>query len=249
MTRDAAMPPTKENFAAVVARLAAAQKQRAPGSPAYSIYVNRPIGRRLAAAAYLAGLTPNAVTAISAAFTFSAILLIALAPPAPLTGVGIGLLLIVGYALDSADGQLARLRGGGSPAGEWLDHVVDAAKTSSLHLAVLVGWFRFVELPSQALLLVPLGYAIVAAVLFFAMILNDFLRPRGHGSSPARPEGGGIRSLLVLPTDYGVLCIAFLLFGAPGVFVPVYGLLFIANAAYALLALPKWFREMSRATP
>jgi len=177
------------------------------------------------------------------------IAIIALAPPAPLTGVGIGLLLIVGYALDSADGQLARLRGGGSPAGEWLDHVVDAAKTSSLHLAVLVGWFRFLELPSQALLLVPLGYAIVAAVLFFAMILNDFLRPRGHGSSPARPQGGGIRSLLVLPTDYGVLCIAFLLFGAPGVFVPVYSLLFIANAAYALLALPKWFREMSRATP
>ena len=54
------MPPTRETFAAVVARLAAAQKQRAPGSPAYSIYVNRPLGRRLAAAAYLAGLTPNA---------------------------------------------------------------------------------------------------------------------------------------------------------------------------------------------
>ena len=164
--------------------------------------------------------------------------------------MGIGLLLIVGYALDSADGQLARLRGGGSPAGEWLDHVVDAAKTSSLHLAVLVGWFRFLELPSQALLLVPLGYAIVAAVLFFAMILNDFLR-RSRATGRPRPdaEGGGIRSLLVLPTDYGVLCIAFLLFGAPGVFVPVYGLLFIANAAYALLALPKWFREMSRATP
>ena len=65
MTRDAAVPPTKERFADVVARLAAAQKRRAPGSPAYSIYVNRPIGRRLAAAAYLAGLTPNAVTAPS----------------------------------------------------------------------------------------------------------------------------------------------------------------------------------------
>ena len=244
MTRDAAMPPTRETFAEIVARLASAQKQRAPGSPAYSIYVNRPLGRRLAAAAYLAGLTPNVVTAISAAFTFSAIALIALVPPAPLTGVGIGLLLIVGYALDSADGQLARLRGGGSPAGEWLDHVVDAAKTSSLHLAVLVGWFRFLELPSQALLLVPIGFAIVAAVLFFATILNDFLRVRDD--QRRRPAGGGIRSLLVLPTDYGVLCIAFLLFGVPVVFVPLYGLLFVANAAFALVALPKWFREISR---
>ena len=184
------------------------------------------------------------MTAISAAFTFSAIALIALVPPAPLTGVGIGLLLIVGYALDSADGQLARLRGGGSPAGEWLDHVVDAAKTSSLHLAVLVGWFRFLELPSQALLLVPIGFAIVAAVLFFATILNDFLRVRDD--QRRRPAGGGIRSLLVLPTDYGVLCIAFLLFGVPVVFVPLYGLLFVANAAFALVALPKWFREISR---
>lgn len=246
MTRDAPVPPTRESFAGVVERLASAQKGRAPGSPAYSIYVNRPLGRRLAAAAYLAGLTPNAVTAISAAFTFSAIALIALAPPTLLTGVGIGLLLIVGYALDSADGQVARLRGGGSPAGEWLDHVVDAAKISSLHLAVLVGWFRFVELPSPALLLVPLGFAIVAAVLFFTMILNDFLRARSPGTPRARPEGGGIRSLLALPTDYGVLCIAFLLFGVPAVFVPLYALLFVANTAYALLALPKWFREMSR---
>ena len=104
MTRDAAVPPAKEHFGEVLARLAAAQKRRAPGSPAYSIYVNRPVGRRLAAAAYLAGLTPNAVTAISAAFTFSAIAVIALAPPTPLTGAGIGLLLIIGYALDAADG-------------------------------------------------------------------------------------------------------------------------------------------------
>jgi len=244
MSRNTSVP-AKEDFASVVARLAAAQKRRSPGSPAYSIYVNRPVGRRLAAAAYLAGLTPNAVTAISAAFTFAAIAVIALVPPTPLVGVGIGLLLMTGYALDAADGQLARLRGGGSRAGEWLDHVVDAAKLSSLHLAVLVAWFRFVDLPSPALLLVPLGFAIVAAVLFFAMILNDFLRHR-DGGTRAPPEGGGIRSILVLPTDYGVLCIAFLAFGAPVVFVPLYALLFAANAAYALLALPKWFREMSR---
>ena len=248
MTRDAAMPPTRETFAAVVARLAAAQKQRAPGSPAYSIYVNRPLGRRLAAAAYLAGLTPNVVTAISAAFTFSAILLIALVLPAPLTGVGIGLLLIVGYALDSADGQLARLRGGGSPAGEWLDHVVDAAKTSSLHLAVLVAWFRFLELPSELLLLVPLGFAIVAAVLFFAMILNDFLRcarARGESARPSRgwrhPLAAGApdrlrRALHRLPALRRARRVRTRL-RAP---VPR------EHRVHQVLALPKWFREMGR---
>ena len=247
MTRRADDPiTTRDDFAGVVARLAAAQKSRAPGAPAYSIYVNRPIGRLLAAAAYLAGLTPNAVTAISAAFTFSAIVMIAITPLTPLTGVVIGLLLILGYALDSADGQVARLRGGGSPAGEWLDHVVDAAKISSLHLAVLISWHERLELPSELLLLVPIGFSIVAAVLFFAMILNDFLRARDARGPRARPAGSGIRSLLLLPTDYGILCIAFLLFGVPAVFVPVYGLLFVANAAFALVALLKWFREISR---
>ncbi|MBT2517534.1 CDP-alcohol phosphatidyltransferase family protein [Streptomyces sp. ISL-90] len=246
MTRGADDPTTKEDFAGVVARLAAAQKSRAPGAPAYSIYVNRPIGRLLAAAAYLAGLTPNAVTAISAVFTFSAIVMIAMTPITPLTGVAIGLLLIFGYALDSADGQVARLRGGGSPAGEWLDHVVDAAKISSLHLAVLISWHDRVELPSELLLLVPIGFAIVAAVLFFSMILNDFLRARADSAPSARPTGGGIRSLLLIPTDYGILCLAFLLYGVPAVFVPVYGLLFVANAAFALVALPKWFREIGR---
>jgi phosphatidylglycerophosphate synthase len=244
MTRSSADATTKERFAEVVARLAAAQKARAPGAPAYSIYVNRPLGRLLAAAAYLGGLTPNVVTVISAVFTFSAIVVITLVPPAPLTGVGIGLLLIIGYALDSADGQVARLRGGGSPSGEWLDHVVDAAKISSLHLAVLISWFRFLELPSELLLLIPLGFAIVAAVLFFAMILNDFLRARDRVAR--RTTGGGIRSLLVLPTDYGILCIAFLLIGVPTVFVAVYGFLFVANAAYALAALPKWYRDIGR---
>jgi phosphatidylglycerophosphate synthase len=246
MTHDPAGGTTKEDFADVVARLSAAQKSRAPGAPAYSIYVNRPLGRLLAAAAYLARLTPDAVTAISAIFTFSAIAIIATIPPTPLTGVGIGFLLMMGYALDSADGQLARLRGGGSPAGEWLDHVVDAAKTSSLHLAVLVAWYRFFELPDELLLLLPIGFAIVAAVLFFAMILNDFLRIRSDRDGRARPAGGGIRSLLVLPTDYGILCIAFLLIGVPTVFVAVYGFLFVANAAYALAALPKWYRDIGR---
>lgn len=240
---------TRERYADVVGRLAAAQKSRARGAPAYSIYVNRPLGRMLAAAAHLARLTPNAVTGLSALCTFSAIVLIAAVPPAALSGIAIGVLLILGYALDSADGQLARLRGGGSPSGEWLDHVVDAAKTSSLHLAVLVSWYRFVELPAESLLLIPLGFAIVAAVFFFAMILNDFLRARHSGASrPRAAGGGGIRSLLALPTDYGVLCIVFLCFGVPAVFVPVYSLLFVATAVYAMLALVKWYREMSRIT-
>jgi hypothetical protein len=50
----------------------------------------------------------------------------------------------------------------------------------------------------------------------------------------------------VAPTDYGVLCLAFVLLGAPVVFATAYTALFLATATYLVLALGKWFREMRR---
>jgi len=91
-------------------RLAAAQKG-ATGAPAYSRFVNRPLGRLLAGLAFHAGLTPNAVTAVSAASTTAGIALLALAPPSVPMGLAVAVCLVLGYALDAADGQLARLRG------------------------------------------------------------------------------------------------------------------------------------------
>jgi phosphatidylglycerophosphate synthase len=240
-----ALVPRSASYREVVAGLAGAQKKRARGAPAYSVYVNRPVGRYLAAACYRAGLTPNAVSAVSAVFTFSAIILIAVVPPAPWLGILVWLLLAIGYAFDSADGQVARLRGGGSPAGEWLDHVLDSIKNSALHLAVLITAFLNFDLPNPAWLLVPIGFAIVAAVMFFAMILNDLLKARY--AAPDRPSGKAsspLRSLLGLPTDYGVLCLSFLFLGAPPVFLVVYTLLFCAHLGYLALAAVKWYRDM-----
>ncbi|RYF39098.1 MAG: CDP-alcohol phosphatidyltransferase family protein, partial [Comamonadaceae bacterium] len=114
-----------------LARLASAQKGAAKGAPAYSIWVNRRVGRLLAVIAYRLGLTPNQVTAVSAVFTFTGIALIAFAPVSIWMGIAVWLLLALGYAWDSADGQVARLRGGGSLSGEWLDHFVDAVKISA----------------------------------------------------------------------------------------------------------------------
>lgn len=105
-------------------RLARAQKGHARGAPAYSVYVNRRIGRVLAAVAYRIGLTPNQVSIISAVHSFVAIGLIAFGSVNVPMGLLIALLLVLGYAWDSADGQVARLRGGGSPQGEWLDHLL-----------------------------------------------------------------------------------------------------------------------------
>lgn len=232
-------------YRATLRRLAGAQKPPAVGSPAYSRFVNRRAGRYLAAAAYQLGLTPNQVTAVSALFSLAGIVAVATVEPSWWLGVLVTLALALGYALDSADGQLARLRGGGSPAGEWLDHVVDCAKICALHTAVLISLYRFFDLDGW-LLLLPLAYQLVDSVAFFAMILNEQLK-RVYGSAPAvapvRPSTA--RSLAVLPTDYGVLCFAFVLLGNRTAFPIGYGLLFIANALYLLAALVKWYRTVA----
>ena len=195
--------------------------------------------------AYKARLTPNGVTAISGIFSFSAIIVIACVSPSWLSGVAICLGLVLGYVFDSADGQLARLRGGGSPSGEWLDHMVDATKISSLHLAVLIGFYRFGEWPGDAWLLVPIGYTIVASVMFFGLTLIDQLR-RQH-RDPLEPvvprEPTLLRSLIVLPTDYGLLCLSFAIFGWREGFTTLYTLFFAGNVLFLLLALGKWYRE------
>lgn len=233
------------NYRDVVGALATAQKTT-KGAPAYSRFVNRRLGRYLAAAAYLLGITPNGVTAISAFFSFAGIAAIIFLSPSLFTGVLVCICLVVGYAFDAADGQLARLRGGGSPSGEWLDHMVDATKISSLHLAVLISLYRYFDLTSAGWLLVPMGFSVVAAVMFFGMILNEQLRRNATQSAPVADRGNtsGIRSLLVIPTDYGLLCAVFILLAIPPVFLLVYAFLFVCNAGFMFLAAFKWFGDM-----
>ena len=228
-----------------VRAFAAAQKPT-KGAPAYSRFVNRRLGRFIAAAAFPTRLTPNMITAISALFSFTGIAVLALLPPSLWQGLAVCLCLVVGYAFDAADGQLARFRGGGSPSGEWLDHMVDATKISSLHLAVLISAFRFFDLSKPALL-VPIGFTIVAAVMFFGMTLNDQLRRQQEARTGRPVERGGtstIRSLLVIPTDYGLLCVIFVLLGWPQLFFVAYTILFVASAGFMLLAAFKWFKDM-----
>jgi phosphatidylglycerophosphate synthase len=207
------------------------------GAPAYSRLVNRPLGRFFAAAAHVAGLTPNQVTCISALFTFSGIAVIALAEATSLVSLLVAVLLVLGYALDAADGQLARLRGGGSVAGEWLDHVVDSIKIACLHTSVLINWYRFEDASDRRLLL-PIAFQVVATIMFFVMAgtLGCFVQ---SGSSSA------LYSLAVVPTDYGLMCIVLGLMWWSG-FVWIYGLLLAANAGFMVLALVKWYREMRR---
>jgi len=235
-------------FRDALRQLRAAQKT-AKGVSLYSRYVNRPIGRVAAAAAYRAGLTPNQVTLLSAAFSYAAVTAVAVCHPSWPLAVTVYLSLVLGFALDSADGQLARLLGTGGPAGEWLDHVVDCAKITAVHAAVLITFYRHFALPADSWLLLPLGFQLAAVLIFFGGLLTDKLKPKAGtaAGTGARPPSM-LRAVALLPVDYGVFCAVFLLLGSERAFRCAYLALFAVHALFLAAFLTKWFREL-RALP
>jgi phosphatidylglycerophosphate synthase len=219
----------------------------------YSKLVNRPAGRVLAAAAFALGLSPNAVTVLSGVSTGIGLVLLVVSTPSIAIGVAVWLCLALGFALDSADGQVARLSGRSSVVGEWFDHTLDAAKMVLVHTAVLVAWYRFLDL-SDAWLLVPLGFQLVSVVTYSGGTLVGLLkRTVARGVSDpvpadgAKPEGASaVRAALLLPGDFGILCLSFVLWGAGDAFRDVYLVLFVLNCGLLGALLMKWSRELSR---
>lgn len=241
-----ARPGRPFGFREALARLRDAQKS-AKGVSLYSRHVNRPLGRVLAAAAYRTGLTPDQVTLISAAFSAAAVAAVALAQPSWGLAVAVWAGLVTGFALDAADGQLARLLGAGGPAGEWLDHVVDCAKITAVHAAVLITFYRHFALPDAAWLLVPLGFQLTAVLIFFGGLLADKLTPKAPGAP--RPAPSTLRAVALLPADYGVFCTVFLLLGSERAFRWAYTALFAAHALFLAAFLTRWFRGLRSLRP
>ena len=186
------------------------------------------------------------MTAISALCSFTAIGILLVAYPSLMIALLVSGLLVLGYAFDSADGQLARLRGGGSPAGEWLDHVVDCFRSCLLHAAVLVFLYRSGEIEPDSLLLVPLGFGAVGLTFYFGMMLRDQLRQRwAHPSIAGTTEQDSVlRSFLLLPVDYGVLCLVFLLLAEPLLFFVAYTSLFVCTVIFGSRSLVKAYRGL-----
>ena len=231
-------------FREAMGSLSSSQKSRA-GISLYSRYINRPVGRVFAASAASTGVSPNGVTAISALCTAAGLIVLVISPAGWATGLAVAILLVLGFALDSADGQVARLTGRGSLAGEWLDHVVDAGKMVAVHAAVLVA-AATQGLLAGAWLLIPLAYMLVAVVLFSGMTIFELLRrTRPHHADPPRSPST-IRAIGLLPADFGVLALAFLLWGASQVFFVVYTALGGLTALITIALLVKWFRVLKR---
>lgn len=265
MSDETLSPPVRRMAQARALSAGAGKSNR--GAPGYSRWINRPAGRQLAILAFRLGLSPNQVTLLSGLTSLAGIVVLAVAPATVTVGFVVAFLLALAYALDSADGQVARMRGGGSRTGEWLDHVIDCLKIAALHMAVLICWYRWYDV-SDALLLVPIVFGIQASTYFFSKILTDQLRataatpaaaatlvsaaavPVEPTTPPAVSVDDGrppvLASLLVLPLDYGLLCVIFVLLGFHQVFVWAYGALALMGVVLLVAAFAKWYRDLSR---
>ncbi|MFN8050390.1 MAG: CDP-alcohol phosphatidyltransferase family protein [Acidimicrobiales bacterium] len=245
MTRSIAEAPTwRDGYRRDVATLAAHQKSRR-GAPPYSLLVNRPLGRRLAAVAHGLGMSPNAVSLLSASLSALGLVLLAFVEPSVVTSTLVVLLLLVAYAVDSADGQLARLVSGGTLAGEWLDHSLDMVKMASFHAAILVSAVRFDRSMGDWPAATAIAFGIVAVTLFFVMILTDQLRRQAGGTAPVR-SGSPWFLVAVAPTDYGVQCLWLLVRPQSTVFFAGYLLLAVLNLGYLGIGAVSRFTELQR---
>jgi phosphatidylglycerophosphate synthase len=233
-------PVPERSVGAALASLGRAQKPGG-GVPGYTRWINRRLARYVAAVAHASGLSPNAVTVLSAVFSTAGLAMLVAFPPHPMLGLIVAALLAFGYLLDSADGQVARLGKTGSKQGEWLDHVVDAIRTPTIHLAVVVALWRWTDAPGW-LLAVALLYAVVSVGQFMSQILAEQLAPdRGRPAT----TGGVLRSLLLIPTDMGALCWLFLAWGFPQAFALLYTAMFAVNAVYSTVSMRRKYQRLS----
>lgn len=229
-------PSIRENLR----NLHLAQKSGA-GVPAYTRWVNRRAARIVAATAAAVGLTPNGVTALSALLSGAGLAVLLIAGPQWWSALLCAVLLAAGYVFDSADGQVARLTGAGSPAGEWLDHVVDAARTPAIHLSVAVA----VMLHRPELIwvgVIGLCFAVLSAAQFMSQILAEQLVRRAGGEEVTGSRV--LQSLVLLPTDSGVLCWSFALWVWSPLFALAYTALFVVNFVHAAVSMRRKYLKL-----
>jgi phosphatidylglycerophosphate synthase len=229
-------------------RLAGAQKPTASIS-VYLRFVNRKAGGVLAAVGYALRLTPTQVTLLSSAASFTGIAVLILHRSTVAAGIAVSLLLLLGYALDSADGQLARVQGSGSKAGEWLDHVTDIAKISLLHSAVAIAVLRNFELDSLLYLAVPVIFLVANVSQFFGMMLRDKLTEANRSQPGATGSSSMLVGWLLMPMDHGSLALAFLVLGVHELFLWAYGFLALCTLLFSARSLTKAYRGLLRGQP
>lgn len=145
-------------------------------------HVAQYLGAACAWAAQAAGFSPSQVTVLGTA-TFLAGAWAFVALPDGAAGVAICLLLFqLGYALDCADGQLARATDRASAFGAWLDIACDYLRNIVLGGAVAL----WLALHGEPVLGAAAGVAFAAGE---AVYLHTLSALRGDDAAPATPRG------------------------------------------------------------
>lgn len=238
----------KPSFAQSFKELSLAQKGK-KGVPLYTLHVNRPAGRVVAAALRNTRIRPNHVTFAGAVLTYGALLWLAFGAGLDISSALVGVVLAAGFILDSADGQLARLQGRSSKLGEWLDHVLDGGRIVILHGAVFCFLLRTTTLPPLSLAVLCGVFLFANSTIFFAGALFDHLTRQQAPMLPVASRGTGNplkRSLLTLPVDYGVTCLVFVTAPWIGVFLPTYGVLALLHCLFCVAYVAKFYRTLAR---
>lgn len=170
--------------------------------------------------AWLAGrlrLAPVTVTLLGLACFLATASLYALAPVGWLWTLSILVLLQLGYALDCADGQLARATAATSVFGAWIDLAADYTRNIVLSAAAVVWLVEQHAMPVSLAVLAATTYAVGAAVSLHTLtFLRAEPRPPRDSTSVLRwlAEVGfdtvTILAVLAVLRDYPLLLAAYL---------------------------------------
>jgi phosphatidylglycerophosphate synthase len=153
--------------------------------------------------------------------------------------------MLLGYALDSADGQLARLVGSSGPSGEFLDHLADAIRQPATHLAIAACLVSRTDLDASWPVVVAVVFAMVSSVWFFGQILAEHLLP-ARAVAPGATAPPWV-SFVKIPYDVSFLYLLLVLLPWAWVFVSCYTALLVFTLAVAAVSLWRKFRALQDA--
>ncbi len=211
----------------------------------YTRIINRPLGLYLAKR--LTFFSPDAVTlAAFAILTIACILLPKLANT--WWAFIIWPMLVLNYALDSADGQLARVQGSQSLRGEWLDHTLDGTRIVLINCAFLVAVvlssdFKLIHIGMTAFVICILSQV----TIYVASNFRVFILKTRLGNELEGIDGlmGTVKKVLAAPADFGLFIIVSIFLVDLKLFVPIYAGYAVYISAVCLLTVWMTYRMAS----
>lgn len=209
------------------------------GGGLYSEAISQRIGAAIAMAADRLGLSPTALTLTNLvtglAVSVTAVALAGKVVAGAVPAWVVGLLALVGwqlaYALDCADGQLARVTGQGSPAGARVDVLCDVA--AQVGLATALSATAVAQRPGT-----PVWLLTVFAGSMLVNLMTSVLQSGASAASMVPSTSLPVR-LVKLIRDYGAITLAagLVLAFAPAVMVWVIVALTVVNGGFLLASI------------